>query len=65
MLLNQGCQMVYFQTKNPIFEGLAMEGVGISYVHLVYYTAIWYICGYLVGIFLPFGYVVPRKIWQP
>jgi hypothetical protein len=42
--LQQGCQMVYFQTKKnkfgQILEGLAMEDVGIFYVHLVYFTAI-------------------------
>jgi hypothetical protein len=40
----QGCQMVYFQTKNPTFgkflEGFAMEDVGIFYGHLFYFTAI-------------------------
>jgi hypothetical protein len=25
----QGCQMVYFQTKNRNWEGLAMEDVGV------------------------------------
>jgi hypothetical protein len=48
-----------------------MEDVGIFYGLLVYFTAIWYILwpfGILVGYwvyFLPFGYVVARKIWQP
>jgi hypothetical protein len=40
----QGCQMVYFQTKNrklgKFFEGLAMEDVGTFYAHLVYFTYI-------------------------
>jgi hypothetical protein len=61
----QGCQMVYFQTKNPkfgyILEDLAMEDVCAFYGRLVYFTAILYILW-------PFGifwYVVPRKIWQP
>jgi hypothetical protein len=39
-----GCQMVYFQTKNPnlgkFWEGLAVEAVGIFYGYLVYFTAI-------------------------
>jgi hypothetical protein len=77
---NQGCQMVCFQTKIPIWvnfgEGLTLENVGI---HM-------YICyGHLVGLFYgdlgclgPFGtlcvhlkhlfrfwYHVPRTIWQP
>jgi hypothetical protein len=34
---NQGCQMAYFQTKNPelgwILLGLAIEAVGKLYVH--------------------------------
>jgi hypothetical protein len=49
-----------------------MEGVGILHVHLVYFKAVWYILwqygifySYLVYIFSPFWYVVPRKIWQP
>jgi hypothetical protein len=40
-----------------------MEVVGLFYGHLVYFTAIWYIL-LLFGIFSPFWYVVPRKIWQ-
>jgi hypothetical protein len=53
-----------------IREGLGMDNVGIFYIHLVYFTALWYIlwqfgtiCGYLVY-FSMFLYVVPRKIWQ-
>jgi hypothetical protein len=52
-------------------EGLAMENVGIFYVHLVYFTAIgkmlWsfgIFWGHLVY-FSPFWHVVPRRIWQP
>jgi hypothetical protein len=55
-----------------------MEDVGKFCVHLVYFTAIWYIL-WLFGIFLclfgiflwlfgtpfPFWYVAQRKIWQP
>jgi hypothetical protein len=48
-----------------------MEEVSIFYVHLVYFTAIWYnlwpfgiFVGYLVQ-FPPFWQVVPRKIRQP
>jgi hypothetical protein len=44
---DQGCRMLYFQTKNcnlgKFFQGLAMEDVGIFFVHLVYFMAIWYI----------------------
>jgi hypothetical protein len=45
---------------------------GIFCGHLVYFVAIWYIlwpfgiptlCTF--GIFFPFWYVGPRKIWQP
>jgi hypothetical protein len=32
----------YFQTKNPNLGNFAMKDVGIFYVHLVYFTAIWY-----------------------
>jgi hypothetical protein len=71
----QGCQMAYFLTKNPdlgkFYEGLAMEGAGIFYVHFVHFMAIWSIV-WPIGlfkvnwyIFSPFWYVAPRKIWQP
>jgi hypothetical protein len=49
-----------------------MEDVGIFYGHLVHFTVfcnryfmdIWYgLCAF--GIFFPFWYFVPRKIWQP
>jgi hypothetical protein len=52
-------------------EGLAMEDVGIFYVHLVNFLANWHFwwqfgtfCHLLVH-FYPFWYLVPRKIWQP
>jgi hypothetical protein len=52
-------------------EGLAMDGDGIFYGHLTYFTAIRNILykfemfgGNLVY-FPPFWYVAPRKIWQP
>jgi hypothetical protein len=38
----QGCQIVYFETKNPflyILEGLGMENVFIFYDHLEHFTA--------------------------
>jgi hypothetical protein len=71
----EGCQMAYFQTKNPnlgkFWMGWEMGNVDIFYDHLVYFTAVlvyfvtsWYIL-WLFGTFLPFWYVVPRKIWQP
>jgi hypothetical protein len=50
--------------------GLAMEDACILYGHLVDLTAIWYILlpfgiFYYLVYFSPFGYVVPRKTWQP
>jgi hypothetical protein len=44
-----------------ILEGLAMENVGIFYVHLVHFTAIWYM--YFVAIWYIlklFWYIFPR-----
>jgi hypothetical protein len=68
---SQDCQMVCFQTKIPIWEGLRLEIVDTFYGHLEYFTDIW-------DILWPFGtfcvcsvhffqiwYHVPRKIWQP
>jgi hypothetical protein len=31
---------------------------------LVYFVAIWYVL-WPLGVFFPFRYVLPRKIWQP
>jgi hypothetical protein len=47
-VMAQGCQMIgiFSNQKSQfeyILEGLAMEGVGVFYVHLVYFTDIWYI----------------------
>jgi hypothetical protein len=50
---------------------IAIKDVGKLYGHLVYFTAISYILWPLeiffgrFGIFSPFWYIVPRKIWQP
>jgi hypothetical protein len=45
-----------------------MEDVGIFYGHMIYFTTIWYIYlvaisfhSWLLGIFFPFWFVVPRK----
>jgi hypothetical protein len=65
----------HFQTKTPnlgkILEGLAMEDIGIFYVHLVYFTAFWYILwtlrtlsGYLVY-FSRFGMLQREKSGNP
>jgi hypothetical protein len=47
-----------------------MEAVGILYVHLDYFMAIWYFCGHLVysmvlDTLFPFWYFIPSKLWQP
>jgi hypothetical protein len=60
-----------FSNQKSLFgylpEGLAMEVIvrpfGLFYGHLVYFVAIWYVF-WLFGIFFPFWYVAPRKIWQ-
>jgi hypothetical protein len=58
----QGCQMVYFQTKNlnlgKILEGLGMEKVAKFFGHLEYIAAIWYI-------FVPFGILCQEKSGNP
>jgi hypothetical protein len=51
--VNQGCQMVYFQTKNPIFVSfgvscnekcsLILRPFSLIYCYLVYFMAFWYI----------------------
>jgi hypothetical protein len=42
-----------------ILEGLAMEDVGVFYVHLVYFMAIWYIL-WPFGIFYACFKYIPR-----
>jgi hypothetical protein len=51
-------------------EGLSMEDVGIFGPFFIFYSQMFYFMaiGYILwssGIFLPFWYAVPRKIWQP
>jgi hypothetical protein len=67
----QGCQMVYFQTKNPslgkFWRVLQWKmGTGIFYGQFVNFPVIWYM--YLMalwyilwsfGIFTPFWYILP------
>jgi hypothetical protein len=69
---DQGCQMVYFQTKNSNLDVFrrALECKMLVYF-IQFYTAIWYnlwhfgiVCGHLVY-FCPFGMFGPGKIWQP
>jgi hypothetical protein len=71
---HQGCQMVYFQTKNQNLGNFLgscngrccifmnnwsiLQPFGKLYGHLVQFVVIWYISP-------RFWYVVPRKIWQP
>jgi hypothetical protein len=67
----QECQMIYFQTQNSnlgkfcrLFQWkmfVYFWTFGLPYCHFIFFVAI------LVpfGIFFPFWYVVPRKIWQP
>jgi hypothetical protein len=59
----QGCQMVYFQTKNTAL-GTFWKALQLNM--LVQFMAIWSIL-WTFGIFLVnwFWYVVSRKIWQP
>jgi hypothetical protein len=70
----QGCQMVYFQTKNPIWVNIGgscnercwqiLRPICIFYSHQVFFMAIG--CILLpFGIFLQFWYIVAGKIWQP
>jgi hypothetical protein len=64
----QGCQMVYFQTKNP---NLDIFWRAAECKMLVYFMTIWNIlrpCGIIYGrlvYFSRFGMFGPRKIWQP
>jgi hypothetical protein len=61
--VTEGCQMVCFKTKMPIW---AYFGRPLNYKMLVYLTAIWYnvwqfgvVCGPLV--FFPFWYFLTKK----
>jgi hypothetical protein len=53
----QGCQMFNFHTKNQYLVRPWKGIVGVLYGHLDYLRPF--------GIFFPFWFVVPRKIWQP
>jgi hypothetical protein len=59
--VNQGCQVAYFKTKNT---NLFKFCKALQWMMLVYFMDSWSIL-WPFGIFLPFWYVVPRKIWQP
>jgi hypothetical protein len=66
--LGSGLPDGFFSNQKSQFvltlEGLAMENVGVFYVHLAYFTAIWYILPVLVHL-NQLWYFVSRKIWQP
>jgi hypothetical protein len=59
-IIIQGCRMVYFQTKNPIWINFGgscnrtscyiLWPLGLFYKYLVYFMVIWYVFG---GIFVP------------
>jgi hypothetical protein len=55
---NQGCQMVFFDTKK---SNLGIFLRALEWKTLVYFMDIWNI----VRTFGTFWYSVPRKIWQP
>jgi hypothetical protein len=70
----QGCQMVYFQTKNP---NLGKFRRVLDWKMLIHFKAIWNIYRIfdifydhlvhfvLIWYFFRFWYHAPRKIWQP
>jgi hypothetical protein len=73
---NQGCQMVYFQTKNPNVDTFprALEWEMLLHFMIIWnilwpfckFIAVWY--GWFVAIWYIFHYFStfgPRKIWQP
>jgi hypothetical protein len=63
----QGCQMVYFQTKIPISVHFGRPWnyeFGVFSVHLEFVLPFLYFCG-IVDIFFTFWFVVRSKIWQP
>jgi hypothetical protein len=68
MVMEQGCQMAYFQTKNlDLGKFWRKMLVYILCAELVYFMAVWY-THFMVSYFVyfsPFWYVVPRKIWRP
>jgi hypothetical protein len=71
---NQGCQVVYFQTKNP---NLGKFWSVLQCKMLVYFMAIWsslrpfgrfcvnLVCFIVIWYIFPPWNVAPRKIWQP
>jgi hypothetical protein len=69
MPLWQGCQMVYFQTKNTNF-GTWDDKFGIFHGHFEFALLFWYIvrpfCIFVTALiyFFTFLFVVLRKIWQ-
>jgi hypothetical protein len=74
-IIIQGCRMVYFQTKNPIWINFGgscnrtscyiLWPLGLFYKYLVYFMVIWYVLWSLGAHLFPFWYDVSRKIWPP
>jgi hypothetical protein len=67
---HQGCQMVYFKQKIPIWVNFNIYYIkcwyklcpfGIYFAYLVCFVVIGYFCGN----FTPVWYIVTRKIWHP
>jgi hypothetical protein len=70
----RGCQMVFFQTKNP---NLGTFRKFLQLKMLVYFMPIWnilwpfaifygqWVILWYLGIFPPFWYIESRTIWQP
>jgi hypothetical protein len=56
--VHQGCQMAYFQTKNPT---LGKFWRVLQWKMLVYFTAIWYIFTAIWSILRPFGMLYQAK----
>jgi hypothetical protein len=68
----QGCQMVYFQTKKPylgnfwrVLQWKMLWTFGLFYSYLVYFVAIRYIIGNLVYISSRFGILYQEKSGNP
>jgi hypothetical protein len=72
--MEQGCQMVFFKPKIPIWINFGgscngrcwfiLRPLGLFYDYWVYFVAVWYFL-LSFGIFFPFWYVGEGKIWQP
>jgi hypothetical protein len=66
----QGCQMAYFQTKNPslgkCWSVFAMDNAGVFYGHWLNFVAIWYRYFMVIWfIFSRFGMLHREKSGSP